>query len=754
VQASTSVTGIITSDTTWTKANSPYTLTGPVGVAKGATLTIEPGVTVNFVSYYLEVNGTLYARGSSANNIFFTSASSAGQYNNGRISFMPISTSWNEQTGSGSIIENTILDSVSVSINGVSPKINNNTFGGGYFFNNAIGVSEESSAIISNNIIDGVGSDSSGWSAGIKCRGDAFISGNIVSGWSPSGIIIDGGSATVERNIIANNVGNEWNGGGGIRIDWSRSSPKIQNNTIAWNSVGINLINAPWPVIVYNNIQNNTKYSIYVQTNNVVGNAEHDINATYNWWGTTDAQSINQLIYDNKRDFNLGTVNFAPFLLVPNPEAPAISSPSPSPTPSPTPSPPPTNQTITRIQSYQYGAGMGAENEPSVQTSITLTNAPIQGDVLISVIGIQGMHTTVTDEQGVVTAPVSFEAATVSSINETGVVWKRQVRSDSTAYDLDVEIWLGVVLSQASPSITVNLDSLSTNMIVALTIDICEYKGIAANSPLDKTATNTGFGSTGDTGITATTTQPNELWIGAILFESSVQQTSPTNGFLLLDGRPNATGGRICTAFLEKIVNGLGTANSGTTIKYGDELLFSAWVGCIATFSPTPVATPSPTPTPTPSSSNGTGRGVFFVESNSTVTELTFNSTSSELTFVVSGPSGTVGYVNVTIAKNLVPNAENIKVYLEGNQLSYEITSNEYSWQVTFTYQHSAHQVRISLATNAAGATLLGIEYWLWTAVAIINVTEVVGFISWRKKEKRESITPCLKARFTRELSP
>lgn len=88
---------------------------------------------------------------------------------------------------------------------------------------------------------------------------------------------------------------------------------------------------------------------------------------------------------------------------------------------------------------------------------------------------------------------------------------------------------------------------------MALNIDICEYMGIAAKSLLDKAATNTGFGSTADTGLTNPTTQQNELWIRAILFESSVQQKSPTNGFLLLDGQPRATGGRQTIAFLEKI---------------------------------------------------------------------------------------------------------------------------------------------------------------------------------------------------------
>jgi len=38
----------ISSDTTWTKANSPHTFTGPLLVKEGVTLTIDAGVLVDF----------------------------------------------------------------------------------------------------------------------------------------------------------------------------------------------------------------------------------------------------------------------------------------------------------------------------------------------------------------------------------------------------------------------------------------------------------------------------------------------------------------------------------------------------------------------------------------------------------------------------------------------------------------------------------------------------------------------------------
>ncbi len=60
---------------------------------------------------------------------------------------------------------------------------------------------------------------------------------------------------------------------------------------------------------------------------------------------------------------------------------------------------------------------------------------------------------------------------------------------------------------------------------------------------------------------------------------------------------------------------------------------------------------------------------VFSVESNSTVSALAFNTTSSELSFTVSGPSGTKGYVKVSIAKSLVENVSDVKVYLDGERV-------------------------------------------------------------------------------------
>lgn len=90
-------------------------------------------------------------------------------------------------------------------------------------------------------------------------------------------------------------------------------------------------------------------------------------------------------------------------------------------------------------------------------------------------------------------------------------------------------------------------------------------------------------------------------------------------------------------------------------------------------------------------------QNVFSVTSNSTVSELAFNSTSRELSFTVTGPSGTTGYVNVYIAKSLIDNIADVKVYLDGDQLNYTATSLDDSWLLHFTYSHSTHKVNINL---------------------------------------------------------
>jgi hypothetical protein len=131
---------------------------------------------------------------------------------------------------------------------------------------------------------------------------------------------------------------------------------------------------------------------------------------------------------------------------------------------------------------------------------------------------------------------------------------------------------------------------------------------------------------------------------------------------------------------------------------------------------------------------------LFSVSSNSTVSSLQFNSTTSELSFTVSGPSGTSGYVKCAIARTIVSNVENIKLFLDGNQLSYDVTSTEDSWILSFTYSHSLHRVSINFPTTADVIILSGQQnYLIWIVAVVSTVLLCVGLLLTFKKRRNRT---------------
>src|SRR3954463_7484757 len=71
-KSQTKVSGNISGNATWTKAGSPYMLTGNVGVRTGYTLTIEPGVTVERDGdFQILINGAVQINGTPEDSIQF-----------------------------------------------------------------------------------------------------------------------------------------------------------------------------------------------------------------------------------------------------------------------------------------------------------------------------------------------------------------------------------------------------------------------------------------------------------------------------------------------------------------------------------------------------------------------------------------------------------------------------------------------------------------------------------------------------------
>ncbi len=361
-QASTPVNGIITQNTTWTKTNSPYSLTGPVLINQNVTLTIEPGVTVNLNGHDLTINGTLTAKGTTAGNIVFNTGW-------GNLKFTKYCLSWNEETGVGCILENSIVNSTSIAITigDTTPKINNNTITGAIWTADTYLDGREATSsepIISNNILL-----SSNYPYVLQIGTSPIIFNNTIMGdtyTSMGAVTIEGnhvwGSITSygEYDYIADNVLQGSGSGYGIRTDFTTIErnlitnydnaiqfgvagfPTIRNNTLANNNNGIAVpgydMGSRNPKIVGNNFLNNTEYNINFYLIERYPNT--DITATGNWWGTTDQQAINQTIHDYKNDYNLGKVNFVPYLTSPNTQAlpkPNVQVPTRNPTATQTP---------------------------------------------------------------------------------------------------------------------------------------------------------------------------------------------------------------------------------------------------------------------------------------------------------------------------------------------------------------------------------------------------------------------------------
>jgi hypothetical protein len=219
---------------------------------------------------------------------------------------------------------------------------------------------------------------------------------------------------------------------------------------------------------------------------------------------------------------------------------------------------------ITRVQ--------GARGTYSSGTSFTAVfiSTPTNGNIIILAFGNRANPTV-----------------TVSSISQTGVTWNasKSIGLSNSSGNVDIEIWLGQVNAGASKTITINLSG--SNAVDAIA-DAYEYSNLS--STLDKTASQyTGSSTHPNTGTTATTTQANELFVGATWNSASgglsAAQSAATNSFALLDGADDgANHGSL--AFLEKIVSSTGTANCSTTCNSG------TGIGCIATFVATSTSVP------------------------------------------------------------------------------------------------------------------------------------------------------------------
>jgi RHS repeat-associated protein len=200
----TNVCGVISTNTTWSLANSPYLVTCDVTVNAGVTLTVDPGVVVKFgfCCATLYVNGALTANGTADQPITFTSVSDdsvGGDSNNDGNASTPAPGNWGairfSNTSTGSVLNHAVVRYgggywiQNVYVNTSDITLTNSTFaysyGNGLVLDNALPASLTGNTFLNNN-------NSAVWAPLTNNTHSIALSGNSASGNQYNGFVTSG----------------------------------------------------------------------------------------------------------------------------------------------------------------------------------------------------------------------------------------------------------------------------------------------------------------------------------------------------------------------------------------------------------------------------------------------------------------------------------------------------------------------------------------------------------------------------------
>lgn len=92
----------------------------------------------------------------------------------------------------------------------------------------------------------------------------------------------------------------------------------------------------------------------------------------------------------------------------------------------------------------------------------------------------------------------------------------------------------------------------------------------------------------------------------------------------------------------------------------------------------------------------------MYAETNSSVLEVKFHPETKQLFIKISGENGTSGELILIVPQELIPSAEDVKVYVDGSVLEYTRAQSENHYFIHVEYVHSQHMLTVSLGAPPA----------------------------------------------------